>query len=111
MKAKDFANVIYLVLPTIAQMLHAAESEGSPAFSKQRCEDLLVAFDEAILAFAKANETLRINEVVCALMLLASYVAETQILNQPGVEKMIDGADAKVLAEMLANTPVTGRPN
>ena len=113
MNGPDFCNVVYYLLPALSRMLHAAEQERNEHYNKERVEALIELLDEVMNRFAQTNEGsgLRNTEAACALMVLAGYVADTQVINHTTTRRNMAELDKRFIDDMFAQMSTTGKPN
>ena len=113
MNGPDFCNVLYYVLPALSRMLHAAEQERNEHYNKERVEALIELLDEVVNRFAQTKEGsgLRNTEAACALMMLAGYVSDTQVLDHAATSRNMAELDKRFINDLFAQMSTTAKPN
>ena len=113
MNGPDFCNVLYYVLPALSRMLHAAEQERNEHYNKERVDALIEVLDEVVNRFAQTKEGagLRNTEAVCALMVLAGYVADAQVINHEVTRRNMAELDKRFINDLFAQMTTTAKPN
>ena len=111
--ALTFAMFFYYVLPALSRMLHAAEQERNEHYNKERVDALIEALDEVVNRFAQTKEGagLRNTEAACALMMLAGYVSDTQLIDHEVTRRNMAELDKRFINDLFAQMSTTAKPN
>lgn len=110
----EFLNSMYYLLPTLSRLMGAAQRDSRPeSYDDKRVETLMELLEQVISDFAQTKEGagLRNTEAVCALFMVAGFVADTQILDHEAIRKNGERLQEQILGDVLANFAGTGKPN
>jgi hypothetical protein len=110
----EFLNSMYYLLPTLSRLMAAAERDTRPeSYDGKRVEILMELVEQVISKFAQIQEGegLRNTEAACALLMVAGFIADTQIVDHEATRKNTEKLHERILGDVLANFIGTGKPN